>query len=65
MLSKKNCEVPSNVAKARIHVPRVIAGVKHFKILNGAFPITLKDLCFDQSTITHKICETNSSFHVK
>ena len=43
-VSKKNCTTTSNVAKARIHVERAIArGVKYFRIISGAFPITLDD----------------------
>ena len=32
------------MAKARIHIERAIARTKDFRILNGAFPITVKDL---------------------
>ena len=42
--SKKNCKKTSDIAKARIHVERAIARIKDFRILNGAFPITTKDL---------------------
>ena len=42
--SKKNCKETSDIAKARIHVERAIARIKDFQILNGAFPITMKDL---------------------
>ena len=42
--SKKTCKTTPNVAKARIHVERAIArGVKYFRIISGAFPITLDD----------------------
>ena len=41
--AKKNCKTTSNVAKARIHVERVIARVKDFKISNGAFPRHFKE----------------------
>ena len=40
----KNCKKTSNIAKARIHVERAIAQIKDFRILNGAFPITMKNL---------------------
>ena len=45
--SKKNCKRTSNVAKARIHVERAIARIKDFRILDGTFPLTMKDLLDD------------------
>ena len=45
--SKKNCEKISDIAKARIHVEGAIAQIKDFRILNGAFPIPMKDLLDD------------------
>ena len=45
--SKKNCKKSSDIAKARIHVEREIARIKDFRILNGAFPITMNDLLDD------------------
>ena len=45
--SKKNCKRTSDIAKARIHVEQAIAGIKDFRILDGAFPITVKDLLDD------------------
>ena len=42
--SKKNCKKTSDIAKARIYVERAIAWIKDFRILNGAFSITMKDL---------------------
>ena len=41
--SKRNCKTTSNVAKARIHVERVISRGKYFKIFNGAFPRHFKE----------------------
>ena len=41
--SQKNCKRISDIAKARIHVERAIARIKDFRILKGAFPITIKD----------------------
>ena len=49
--SKKNCKTTYNVAKRCIHVERAIARVKDFRILNGAFLITLKDQLDDIFTI--------------
>ena len=49
--SKKTSEATSNVAKAHKHVERATARVKDFRILNGAFPITLKDQYDDIFTI--------------
>ena len=49
--SKKNCKTTYNVAKRYIHVERAIARVKDFRILNGAFLITLKDQLDDIFTI--------------
>ena len=38
----------SNVAnKARIHVERAIARIKDFRVLQGAIPITMKDMLDD------------------
>ena len=45
--SKNNCKKTLDIAKARIHVERAIAWIKDFRILNGAFPITMKDLLDD------------------
>ena len=45
--SKKNCKKISDIAKARIHVERATARIKNFRILNGAFPMTVKDLFDD------------------
>ena len=42
--SKKNCKKISDIAKSSIHVEGVIAQIKDFRILNGAFPIPMKDL---------------------
>ena len=42
--SKKNCVNTSTIAKARIHVERAIARIKDFRIIQGALPLTLKDL---------------------
>ena len=33
-----------DIGKARIHAERAIVGIKNFRILNAAFPITTKDL---------------------
>ena len=47
--SKKNCQKTWDIAKARTHVERAIGQMKDFRILNGAFPIIMKDLldhCF-------------------
>ena len=41
--SRRNCTTTSNIAKARIHVERAIARIKDFRILQTAFPLTLKD----------------------
>ena len=41
--SQINCTVTSNIVKARIHVERAIARIKDFRLLQGAFPLTLKD----------------------
>ena len=41
--SQRNCTITSNIAKARIHVERAIARIKGFRLLQGAFPLTLKD----------------------
>lgn len=41
--SQRNCTITSNIAKARIHVERAIARIKDFRLLQGAFPLTLKD----------------------
>ena len=45
--SKNNCKKTLDIAKARIHVERAIAWIKDFRILNGAFPVTMKDLLDD------------------
>ena len=45
--SKNNCKKTLDIAKARIHVERAIAWIKDFRILNGAFPKTMKDLLDD------------------
>ena len=45
--SKKNCKRTSDIAKARIHVEQAIAQIKDFRILNGVFPVTMKDLLDD------------------
>ena len=45
--SKNNCKKILDIAKARIHVERAIAWIKDFRILNGAFPVTMKDLLDD------------------
>lgn len=45
--SKKNCNRTSEIAKARIHVERAIARIKDFKILQGAIPITIKNMLDD------------------
>ena len=45
--SKRNCRSTSGIAKARIHVERAIARIKDFRILQGALPLTLKDLLDD------------------
>lgn len=45
--SKKNCSKTSSIAKARIHVERAIARIKDFRILQGAIPITIKDMLDD------------------
>ncbi|XP_057299081.1 uncharacterized protein LOC130629759 [Hydractinia symbiolongicarpus] len=45
--TRKNCNRTSNIAKARIHVERAIARIKDFRILQGAIPVTMKDLLDD------------------
>ena len=45
--SRRNCTRTSSIAKARIHVERAIARIKDFRILNGAIPITIKDMLDD------------------
>ena len=45
--SKKRVTKTSDIAKARIHVERAIARIKDLRILQGAFPLTLKDLIDD------------------
>ena len=45
--SKKNYKKTLHIAKSRIHEERAIARIKDFRILNGAFPITMKDLVGD------------------
>ena len=45
--SKKNCKIMSDIPKARIHVEQAMALFKNFRILNGAFPMTMKDLVDD------------------
>ena len=45
--SEKNCKRASDIAKARIQVQQAIAQIKDFRILNGVFPITMKDLLDD------------------
>ena len=47
----KNCARTSTVAKARIHVERAIARIKDFRILQGAIPLTMKDLLDDMFII--------------
>ena len=44
---KKNCNKTSGIAKTRIYVEWAIPPIKDFWILNGAFPITMKDLLDD------------------
>ena len=41
--SQRICTIASNIAKAKIHVERAIARIKDFRLLQGAFPLTLKD----------------------
>ena len=41
--SNKNCRLTSKIAKARIHLERAISRIKDFRILHGAFPLSLKD----------------------
>ena len=41
--SRRNCTTLSNIAKEKIHVERAIAQIKDFRILQTAFPLTLKD----------------------
>ena len=45
--TKRNCKNTSDIAKARIHVERAIARIKDFRILQGAIPITMKDILDD------------------
>ena len=45
--SKKNCKSTSDIAKSRIHVERAIRQIKDFRILDWAFPVTMKDLLDD------------------
>ena len=45
--TKRNCRNTSNIAKARIHVERAIARIKDFRILQGAIPLSIKDLLDD------------------
>ena len=40
--SKKNSKKTFDIAKARIHVERAIARIKDFRILSGAFPVTMR-----------------------
>ena len=49
--SKRNSKKTSKVVKARIHVERAIARIKDFRILQGAIPISLKDILDDIFTI--------------
>ena len=51
----KNCARTSTVAKARIHVERAIARIKDFRILQGAIPLTMKDLLDDMFIIISAI----------
>ena len=41
--SQINWTITSNIVRARIHVERAIARIKDFRLLQGAFPLTLKD----------------------
>jgi len=43
----KNLSRISSIAKPRIHVERAIARIKDFKILQGATPITIKNMLDD------------------
>ena len=45
--SKNNYKKTLDIAKSRIHDERAIARIKDFRILSGAFPITMKDLVGD------------------
>ena len=45
--TKKNVKKTASIAKARIHVERAISRVKDYKILQGCFPLTLRDLLDD------------------
>lgn len=45
--AKHNCVKTSTIAKARIHVERAIARIKDFRILQGAIPLTMKDMLDD------------------
>ena len=45
--AKKNCQKTSSIVKARIHVERAIARIKDFRILQGAIPLTMKDMLDD------------------
>ena len=49
--SKKNFKKSWDIAKARIYLECAIARIKDFRILNEAFPITMKDLLDDISLI--------------
>ena len=49
--SKKNCKRTSDIAKARIRVEQAIARIKDFRILDGAFPVIVKDLLDDMFLI--------------
>ena len=45
--TKRNCRNTSNIAKARIHVEHTIARIEDFCILQGAIPLSIKDLLDD------------------